>query len=127
MLNTVAISGRLVRDPEIVEASSTKICRFTLAVQDDYKSKDGNNAVNYIDCTAFGQKGEFIQRNFNKGDMAIVTGAIKTGSYKDKDGNSRKTFGITVGAVYFGQSKRSSGGNGKFENVAFSSDEDLPF
>ena len=127
MLNTVAISGRLVRDPEIVEAISTKICRFTLAVQDDYKSKDGNNAVNYIDCTAFGQKGEFIQRNFSKGDMAIVTGAIKTGSYKDKDGNSRKTFGITVGAVYFGQSKQTKENDGDFKKVGFTTEEDLPF
>lgn len=127
MLNSVAISGRLVREPEMAENSSIPICRFTLAVQDNYKGKDGNYGTNFIDCTAFNQKGEFICKNFSKGDLMIVCGSIKTGSYKDKDGNNKKTFGITAAEVHFCQNKQTKENDGDFKKVGFTTEEDLPF
>lgn len=107
MLNVCTIMGRLVRDPELRRTGSgIAVASFTLAVEDDFKDKDGNKKTIFIDCTAWRGTSEFISKYFTKGSMAIVQGKLDVREWTDKDGNKRRNTEIVVDNVYFGDSKK---------------------
>lgn len=107
MLNVCTIMGRLVRDPELRRTGSgIAVASFCLAVDDDFKDKDGNKKTIFIDCTAWRGTGEFISKYFTKGSMAIVQGKLDVREWTDKDGNKRRNTEIVVDNVYFGDSKK---------------------
>ena len=107
MLNKVFIMGRLARDPELRRTQSgIAVASFTLAVDRDYKDKaSGERAVDWIDCTAWRQAGEFVSRYFTKGRMAVVEGRLQITDWTDKDGNKRRKTEVVVEQIYFGDSK----------------------
>ena len=44
MLNKIILMGRLTRDPELRRTESgTAVCSFSIAVDRDFKSKNGEN------------------------------------------------------------------------------------
>lgn len=107
MLNVCTIMGRLVRDPELRRTGSgIAVASFTLAVEDDFKDKDGNKKTIFVDCTAWRGTGEFISKYFTKGSMAIVQGKLDVREWTDKDGNKRRNTEIVVENIYFGESKK---------------------
>lgn len=107
MLNFVAIMGRFVRDPELRKTGSGKsVASFSLAVDRDRKNESGDRDVDFIDCVAFGQTGDFVSKYFQKGSMAVVSGRLQVRSWTDKDGNKRRASEIVVGKIYFAQSRR---------------------
>ena len=107
MLNHIVILGRLTRDPELRRTSTgTAVTSFTLAVDRDFSGQGGEKDTDFIDCVAWRQTGEFVSKYFTKGRMAIVSGRLQIRSWKDKDGNSRKSAEIVADNVYFGDSKR---------------------
>ena len=112
MLNQITIMGRLTREPELrfTTMGNIPVCSFTLAVDRDAKSQDGNRATDFIPCTAWRNTAEFISKYFVKGQMAAVNGRLETGSYMDKDGNKRTSFVINVNSAYFADSKKDTQG-----------------
>ena len=107
MLNHIVILGRLTRDPELRRTSTgTAVTSFTLAVDRDFSGQGGEKDTDFIDCVAWRQTGEFVSKYFTKGRLAIVSGRLQIRSWKDKDGNSRKSAEIVADNVYFGDSKR---------------------
>lgn len=104
-LNRIDVSGRLIRDAELrTSASGKSVVTFTVAVDRDFK-KDGADNTDFINCVAFDKKGEFIQRNFSKGSMIIVSGRLQSNHWTDKNDNKRTDWNIMVENVYFGGSK----------------------
>ena len=115
MLNHIVIMGRMVRDPELRRTGSgIAVTSFTLAVEDDFKDKDGNRKTNFIDCNAWRGLGEFVGKYFSKGSMAIVSGKLDIREWTDKDGNKRRNAEVVADSVYFGDSKKSSEGNSTY-------------
>lgn len=112
MLNHIVIMGRLVRDPEMRRTGSgIAVTSFTVAVDWDFKSSNTNEKeVDYIDCVAWRNTGEFVGKNFRKGRMAVVSGRLQIRSWTDKDGNKRKTAEINAESVYYADSKTESAG-----------------
>lgn len=109
-MNRVILSGRLVKDPEIVqEGSSTKtaVTRYTLAVQKPIKPEVGAD-VDYISCIAFGNNAVFAAKWFEKGTKVMVLARIQTGSYTNKDGCKIYTTDIIVEEQEFGENKSNS-------------------
>ena len=52
MLNQFVLIGRLTKDPEIVELENgKKVSNITIAVPRDHKNSNGENNVDFIDCT----------------------------------------------------------------------------
>lgn len=50
MLNHITIMGRLTRDPELRRTGSgIAVASFTLAVDDDFKDKNGNKKTIFVD------------------------------------------------------------------------------
>lgn len=108
MLNHIVVMGRLVRDPELKHTQTgVPVARFTVACDHDFKNKNtGERGVDFIDCVAWRNTGEFVSKYFSKGRMAIVEGRLEIKGWTDKEGNNRRTAQIKAENVYFGDSKR---------------------
>ena len=117
MLNHITLMGRLVRDPELRRTGSgVAVASFRIAVDRDFAPKDGGERkADFIDCVAWRQTGESIQKYFAKGRMIVVDGRLEMREWTDKDGNKRVSADVNVANAYFGDSKRdgesSFGGN----------------
>lgn len=108
MLNHITIMGRLVRDPELRHTQSgTPVANFSLAVDRDFKGQDGRDA-DFIDCVAWRNTANFVERFFAKGRMAIVSGRLQIRAFTDKQGNKRNVAEVVADNVYFGDSKREA-------------------
>ena len=107
MLNHITIMGRMVRDPELRRTGSgIAVASFTLAVDRDFKAGNaGEKEVDFIDCVAWRQAGEFVSKYFTRGRMAVVSGRLQIRSWTDKDGNKRRTAEVIADNVYFADSK----------------------
>jgi len=117
MLNHIIVMGRLVRDPELRRTGAgVAVTSFTVAVDRDFGSKEGGEReTDFIDCVAWRQTGEFVEKYFSKGRMAVVSGRLQIRKWTDKEGNPRRSAEIVADNVYFGDSKREGdSGNGGF-------------
>lgn len=111
MLNHITIMGRLTRNPELRRTGSgVAVTSFTLAVDRDFSGKDsGEKETDFIDCVAWRSTGEFVDKYFQKGSMAVASGRLQIRSWTDKDGNKRRSAEVVADNVYFGDSKKTDG------------------
>lgn len=112
MLNQIIIMGRFTRDPELRRTGTgIAVASFTLAVDRDYSGKDGGEKeVDFIDCVAWRNTGEFVAKHFTKGRMAAVSGRLQIRNWTDKDGIKRRNAEIIADNVYFADSKKDTDG-----------------
>lgn len=107
MLNHISIMGRMTKDPELRRTGTgVAVASFTLAVDRDFKEKNGEKETDFIDVVAWRNTAEFVEKYFSKGRMAIVAGRLQIRSWTDKDGNKRRTAEVIADNVYFGDSKK---------------------
>lgn len=102
MMNKVIVAGRLVRDCEMKYIQNGQaLTKFTIAVQEDYKGKDGKYGVNYIDVVCWGKLGEFVGEYCGeKGLRVIVEGMLKQNVWKDQHtGKTMSKIHINAGRV----------------------------
>jgi single-strand DNA-binding protein len=114
MLNHIVIMGRLTRDPELrYTQSQTPVASFSVAVDRDFGGRDGGEKqTDFIDCVAWRQTAEFVNKYFTKGSMAVVSGRLQIRDWTDRDGGKRRSAEIVVENMYFGESRRRDGSNG---------------
>lgn len=106
MLNHITLMGRLTRDPELRHTQSgLPVCSFSIACQRDFKSADGERAVDYIDIVAWRSTAEFVSKYFSKGRMAVVDGRLQLRDWTDRDGNNRRSAEVIADSVNFGDSR----------------------
>lgn len=131
-MNSVILMGRLTADPELRTTNNgLNYCRFTVAV--DRYSKGEDKKTDFINCVAWRQTAEFIERYFSKGKMIAVQGSIQTGSYTNKDGAKVYTTDVLVDKAHFcgdkgsvtSQSAAAAVDNNHSESSPV--DDDLPF
>ena len=119
-MNSIAIHGRLTRDPEARQtASGISVTNFCVAVDRDYKDQNGEKQTDFFDCTAWKGRGEVIAKYFQKGSEICVTGSMESRKYKDKEGNNRTAWEINVQGFDFCGSKgdKASGGVGGYQSA----------
>ena len=110
MLNRILIMGRLTRDPELRRTQSgTAVTSFSVAVDRDFKSQNGEKETDFIDVVAWRATAEFVAKYFTKGQLAVIEGRLQIRDWQDRDGNKRRTAEVVADNVYFGESKRSGG------------------
>lgn len=128
MLNKIIIMGRLVREPELRRTQSgNAVTSFTLAVDRDFKSDNGERETDFIDCVAWRSTAEFVEKYFSKGRMAVVSGRLQIRSWTDKDGTKRRSAEIVAESVYFGDSKREDAATQQETFAELPDDGELPF
>ena len=112
MLNKIILMGRLTRDPELRRtASGTAVTSFSLAVDRDFKSQNGEKETDFIDIVAWRSTAEFVSKYVSKGRMAVVEGRLQTRDWTDRDGGKRDATEIVADNIYFGDSKRDGAGD----------------
>ena len=117
-MNSVQLTGRLTRDPEVrYTDNGHTIARFTLAVDRQYKSDNGPTA-DFINCKAFGKTAEFIEKYFWKGKKMELVGSVQTGSYTNQDGAKVYTTDVIAQTVAFAESKGSESGQQNTQGAA---------
>ena len=125
MLNKIFIMGRLTRDPELRRLENgTAVTRFSLAVDRDFKSQNGERSTDFIDVVAWRSTAEFVAKYFTKGRMAIVEGRLQIRDWKDKDGNNRRSAEVIADNIYFGDSRKGTAASA--EPLPEELEEDLP-
>lgn len=109
MLNRICVMGRITRDLELRRTQDgTAVTSFTVAVDDDFKSKaTGEKKTYFLDVVAWRQQAEFACQYLSKGRMVVVEGKLTVRDWKDKDGNNRRNAEIISDNIYFGDSKRN--------------------
>ena len=106
-LNHITIMGRITKDIELRRTGDgTAVASFTLAVDRDFKGKNGEKETDFIEVVAWKNTAEFVDKYFGKGRMAVVSGRLQIRSWQDKEGNKRRTAEVVADNVYFGDSKR---------------------
>lgn len=105
MLNHITLMGRLTRAPELRRTQSgTAVTSFSLAV-DRRADRDGNRQTDFFDFVAWRGTAEFINKNFSKGQMAVVEGSLHNRDWEDKNGNKRRSNEILVENIFFASPK----------------------
>ena len=111
MLNKIILMGRLTRDPELRRTQSgTAVTSFSIACDRDFKSQSGEKETDFIDIVAWRSTAEFVSKYFTKGRMAVVEGRLQIRDWTDREGGKRRSAEVVADNVYFGDSKRDSGG-----------------
>lgn len=116
MLNKVILSGRCGKDPEKrMTNSGTPVTSVTLAVDRDFKDKNGNKETDWIDVVAYRETANFLANYFTRGRVAIVVGRLQIRTWTDKEGKQRRTSEVVAENIYFGDSKNTNTGT-NFDN-----------
>ena len=109
MLNKVLLMGRLTRDPELRRTTSgTTVTSFSLAVDRDFKSQNGEKETDFIDVVVWRSTAEFVCKYFSKGRMAVVEGRLQMNDWTGRDGQKRRNLQVVADNVYFADSKREN-------------------
>ncbi len=125
MLNTIMLMGRLTRDPKIkTSENGTKYLNYTIAVDRDFPSKEGEKVTDFLPAIAWEMKAEVISRYFKKGSRIAVQGRLETDSYTGADGKTVKSFVIVTEKLYFVDSKPK---DSKPKSDGFRTDDGIPF
>ena len=105
MLNIAVIQGRLTADPEIrTTGGGTTVMSFSIASERNYEV-NGERQTDFINCVAWRNTAEFINKYFSKGQMIIVEGSIETRQYEDRNGNKRTAVELVASRVHFSGKK----------------------
>lgn len=80
-MNSVMLSGRLTRDPQIKSTQKgTKVASYSIAVQ---RNKD---EADFINCISWDKQADIVDKYCHKGDFVIIEGRLSTRSYDAQDG-----------------------------------------
>lgn len=140
MLNRVVLVGRLTKDPEFrTTQNGVSVASFTLAVNRNFKSKNGEQQADFINVVVFRQQAENVNNYLSKGNLAGVDGRIQSRSYENKEGQRVYVTEVLADSVQFlepknnqsnnqpqQQSGQAQSGNNPFDNGA-DDIPDLPF
>ena len=107
-INSVVLLGRLTRDIDLKSTNGGSIARFTLA--NGYRKKQGSeyvDAVNFIDCVAFGKTAETVQKYVSKGQRLLVKGELRWSSW-ETDGKKHSKVEIVIDGFNFIERKENA-------------------
>lgn len=141
-MNKTILTGRLTAEPDVKYTTGQEpmaIASYTLAVQRDFKNKDGNYDADFIRCKAFGKRGEFVEKYLHKGMKILAEGRLQSGSY-EKDGQTHYTTDLIVDRHEFCESRKDSQPQGQSQPQQYNeydngipegfqaiTDDDIPF
>lgn len=110
-MNKAILVGNLTRAPEQRTTSSgIAVTSFTVAVNRRYKTQDGQQQTDFINCVAWRSTAEFVGKYFTKGMKIGVVGSIQTRTYDDRDGVRRYVTEVVVDEAEFVGSKAQNPG-----------------
>src|SRR5699024_3901092 len=123
-INRVVLVGRLTKDPELkYSQSGVGICNFTVAVNRNFKTQDGQDA-DFINCVVFKKAAESLANYQRKGNQVGIEGRIQTRTYENNEGKTVFVTEVIADSVQFLDPKTSHSAN-KQENISQGEPVDL--
>jgi single-strand DNA-binding protein len=130
-MNSVALVGRLTRDPELrYTPAGVATCSFTLAVENPFAKQDPK--ADFLQIVTWKQSAEACANYLRKGRLCSVEGRISTRNY-EKDGHKVYVTEIMASNVRFlekvdnGNKPDSQPPQQDSSKPLDISDDDLPF
>ncbi|MFB3176632.1 single-stranded DNA-binding protein [Staphylococcus pseudintermedius] len=112
MINRVVLVGRLTKDPEFrTTQSGVEVATFTLAVNRNYKNKNGEQQADFINCIVFRKQAENVNNYLSKGNLAGVDGRLQSRSYENQEGRRIFVTEVICDSVQFLESKNNNQSN----------------
>lgn len=110
-MNNVVLVGRLTKNPELryIPGSGTPVATFVLAIDRDYKNRDGSTTTDFIPCEIMGKPAEYTANYVNKGRLVAVQGSIRVDRYVADDGNNRSFTKVAARNIQSLESAKKSG------------------
>ena len=127
IINTIVLTGRLTKDPELKSGQSGKAyARFNLAVNRPMQKDE----TDFINCVAFGKTAELIGEYLRKGRKVGVVGRLQMGRY-EVNGEKRTSYDVVVDTIEFLESRNNSQveevTTSEVQEVNNSDDDGFPF
>lgn len=131
-MNSVNLTGRLTRDPEVKQTQSGQsVATFTLAVDRSFKNKDGQKECDFIQHVFWGKSAELVGQYLSKGSQVGTSGRLQIRSYEAQDGTKRYVTEIIGNELTFlsGGSNEQKQQAPKREEAAYNEipEDDIPF
>ena len=85
-MNQIILIGRTVKDAELSvlnNANKTNVMKFTLAVERDYKDKEGKKPVDFINVELMGKDLAKLTSFVTKGKQVAVNGSLNIDKVND--------------------------------------------
>jgi len=142
MLNSVCLVGRLTKDLELrYTPNNQAVATFSLAVNRNFKSQNGEREADFINCVIWRQQAENLANWAKKGALIGITGRIQTRSYENQQGQRVYVTEVVADSFQLLESRkdREAGQSQEYNQPDFSrqtpmnanpmdiSDDDLPF
>lgn len=109
MINRVVLTGRLTRDIDLrYTASGTAIGNFTLAVNQRYKSQNGERGADFPQCIIWQKSAENLANYTHKGSLIGIEGRLQTRKYTNKDGQDVYVTEVVVENFTFLEARRDN-------------------
>ncbi|MBR0085666.1 MAG: single-stranded DNA-binding protein [Lachnospiraceae bacterium] len=100
-MNSVELTGRLVRDPEIRYTAGSQMATATFTMAVDRPVKDGQRQADFPRIIVFGKQAETVEKYLSKGRLVAVQGHLQTGSYQNRNGDTVYTTDVIAMKVEF--------------------------
>ena len=144
MINNVVLVGRMTKEAELrYTPSNIAVATFTLAVNRDFKSENGEREADFINVVMWRQAAENLANWTKKGSLVGVTGRIQTRNYDNQQGQRVYVTEVVAERFQLLESKGDNQGQAQQQNAAPNfarnnnqqgatnpldiSDDDLPF
>lgn len=136
-INKCVFSGNLTKDPEkVVTANGVSVCKFTIAVQRNFKNGSGSYEADFFNIVAWRSLADTCAQYLTKGRKVLVVCSAQSRSYKDNNGAMHYVTDYVASEVEFltpkGETPASNDDNmfsvppnAEFEEIG--KDDDLPF
>ena len=116
MINRVILVGRLTKDPEYRQTpNGIDIANFTLAVNRNFKSKNGEQQADFINVVVFRNQAQNVNNYLSKGSLAGVDGRIQSRSYENNEGQRVFVTEVVADSVQFLEPKNSNQQNNQYQ------------
>lgn len=108
-MNHVVLVGRLTKAPEpgVIPGSGSSTSKFTMAVNRDYKNKEGKIPVDFIPVEVIGKVADFVNNYIGKGRLVAIQGSIRKEEYM-KDDEKRSITKVSAKSVQVLESIKKS-------------------
>lgn len=111
-MNNVVLIGRLTKEPELkyIPGSGTAVATFVVAIDRDYKKKDGTKETDFIPIEVLGKTAEYCANYIVKGDLVSLQGSIRVNNYQTQEGEKKVFTKVNANSI-----KRLTGSNKEIE------------
>lgn len=113
MLNRAVLTGRLTKDPEVqYTTNGTPVLSFTLAVDRQFRNKQGDRDADFINCVIWRKSAENFANFTHKGALVGIDGRIQTRNYENNQGQRVYVTEVVVDNFALLEPRRQNGNGG---------------